>query len=411
MRGIELHADTHRAADGSVCQQVHIKLTAADRIAQPGDLVGLELPESITGELPVVIEGKGSNWMYAYLAWRLTEKNPPWIGCYDPTLKGAVVIESRQEEVGAGRVVWLEEPQTIPDYRGQIGLRAVEEEARGGERFQCLEIELRARIAPGEISGLKMPQELDLSRGVVLFGPAPVWLFAHLALRCRSAPWVGCYNIQNGSFIITGAAPGGDRSVGNLYYLVNRAQCPAVLVGGPPESGKSVFCAAADQELSKEIGAGVHLQRAQVDGEGDWYMRMGDRVLAAELRRRAKGSYTERFFFYQASAVASARETVQLVLVDFGGAIKNEDLPLLHRCSHYIIVTREAGLAKEWHEFCRERGGLRCLAEIRSMRGAATRVLQEKPHLVVEADLGSRENPRAPEPVLDLLRRLCQSFG
>ena len=52
---------------------------------------------------------------------------------------------------------------------------------------------LLARIQPDELEQLKLPADFDESRGVMLFGNAPVWLYGRLVELCRAAAWVGCY--------------------------------------------------------------------------------------------------------------------------------------------------------------------------------------------------------------------------
>jgi CRISPR-associated protein Csx3 len=74
-----------------------------------------------------------------------------------------------------------------------------------------------------------------------------------------------------------------------------------------------------------------------------------------------------------------------LVLVDFGGMPKRKDIILLHRCTHYIIISSQPEDIPEWHNFCRKRGGLKPLAVIHSVLDERLDVLQEKPYLEIIA--------------------------
>src|SRR5512136_651193 len=63
---------------------------------------------------------------------------------------------------------------------------------------------------------------------------------------------------------------------------------PAVLVGGPPHSGKSVLAYALSRAL-RERGVAHYLLRACPDGEGDWSQE-AEQSLVRQIR--IKGSYT-----------------------------------------------------------------------------------------------------------------------
>ncbi|MGK7887995.1 MAG: CRISPR-associated protein Csx3, partial [Leptolyngbyaceae cyanobacterium] len=52
------------------------------------------------------------------------------------------------------------------------------------------------QITPQEMAQVKLPQNLDLNREVIIFGPAPIWLYGRLCTLCRTAPWIACYDIR-----------------------------------------------------------------------------------------------------------------------------------------------------------------------------------------------------------------------
>ena len=56
-----------------------------------------------------VIEGKSPLWVYAYLTHELHAT--AWVGCYDPRLKGAVVVETHTRGISVGQVLKLELPK------------------------------------------------------------------------------------------------------------------------------------------------------------------------------------------------------------------------------------------------------------------------------------------------------------
>lgn len=274
----------------------------------------------------------------------------------------------------------------IASLNKPMQLTVTEVTARNGNRYQCLEIDITVpELEPATLSELELPVDLDLNQGVVLWGSAPIWLYSRLVKCCKTLPWVACYNVPLGSFVVV-ASRCKEMSVGDALQLMNKSQCSAILIGGPPDSGKSVLCYALAHTLKQEAAnKKIFLQRAQWDGEGNWFAQMKNRPLAEELsiRSRAKGS--EHFFLYHANAVSNIREEMELVLVDFGGMPKPQDVILLHRCTHYIIISSKSEAIPEWHDFCRKRGGLMPVAVIHSVLDECVEVLQTEPFLEIIA--------------------------
>jgi CRISPR-associated protein Csx3 len=252
--------------------------------------------------------------------------------------------------------------------------------------YQCLEIDIQVpKLKPAILSKLELPAELDKNQGVVLWGWAPVWLYSYLVKRCKQLPWVGCYNVPLGSFIVV-ASRCQEMAVGDAFELVNQSQCSAILIGGPPNSGKSVLCYALAHTLKQEMPQkNTFLQRAQWDGEGSWFAQMKNRPLAEELSKRSRANASERFFVYHANAVSNMRKEMELVLVDFGGMPKPRDVVLLHRCTHYIIISCKPEEISKWHDFCGKRGGLKPLAVIHSVREKRLEVLPNEKFLEIVA--------------------------
>ncbi len=58
------------------------------------------------------------------------------------------------------------------------------------------------------------------------------------------------------------------------------------------------------------------------------------------------------YFSYQTKAVANLRRLADLVLVDVGGKIQPEKLPLMQQCTHSIIISRDPAKVQTWHDFC-----------------------------------------------------------
>lgn len=288
--------------------------------------------------------------------------------------------------------------------------------ACNGTSYQCLEIDSSVpKLEPMTLSELELPASLDLSQGVVLWGSAPIWLYGNLVKRCLNldAVWVGTYDLSTGSVVVV-ASRCSQMVPGDAFPLINKSQSSAILIGGPPNSGKSVLCSALDYTLNREAPTkSIHLHRAQWDGEGNWFAEMENRPLAEELSQRARSKGSQRFFLYHADAVSNIRGGMELVLVDFGGMPKPEDVVLLHRCTHYIIISSKPEEIAHWHNFCGKRGGLKPLAVIHSVRDQQLEVLPNEKFLEIVAGPWERgKTLSVPDELLEVvLKLLTRSAG
>ncbi|MEA5593481.1 CRISPR-associated protein Csx3 [Rivularia sp. UHCC 0363] len=140
------------------------------------------------------------------------------------------------------------------------------------------------------------------------------------------------------------------------------------MIVGPPDSGKSVFSHALFTSLLPEY-PDIYLQRAHWDGEGNYLLEMSQDATEAEIeefKKRDRGSLTERFFPYHQKAILELRRQKSLVIVDVGGMVQPEKLPILSACTHYLIISSKVEAVDAWHEFCRDRGNLTAVGVIHS---------------------------------------------
>ncbi|HEY9809941.1 MAG TPA: CRISPR-associated ring nuclease Crn3/Csx3 [Halomicronema sp.] len=108
MSAIELKLIPHQSEEGLAYQHLRICLTRADGIITPQDLSQLQLPKGINSTQGVILEGRGPIWLYAYLTHECHAT--AWVGCYDPRLGGAVVVESHIREVSVGEIIKIQLP-------------------------------------------------------------------------------------------------------------------------------------------------------------------------------------------------------------------------------------------------------------------------------------------------------------
>jgi len=109
MSAIQLELIPHQTADGLTYQHLRIRITNPDGIVEPSDLRELKLPDDLKPSLGVVIEGRAPIWLYGYLVHECHAT--AWVGCFDPRLEGAVVVEAHARGVTVGSVVKLTLPK------------------------------------------------------------------------------------------------------------------------------------------------------------------------------------------------------------------------------------------------------------------------------------------------------------
>ncbi|MBW4614419.1 MAG: CRISPR-associated protein Csx3 [Desmonostoc vinosum HA7617-LM4] len=269
-------------------------------------------------------------------------------------------------------------------------------------KYQVLSIELTSSdhiIQPQDIKNLELPSGIDTTGGVVISGRAPMWIYSYLTHELHPTAWVACYDPRIGAVVsvtnshqvyigqVIPVSPPNGRQNHELIQPrnVETGLCPAVMIVGPPDSGKSVLSHALFQALLSEH-PDIYLQRAHWDGEGNYVLELGQQTTDAEIeafKQRNKGALTERFFPYHAQAILQLRRQKSLVIVDVGGMVQPEKLPILEACTHYLIISSKPEAVGVWHEFCRDRGNLIPVAVIHSSLSEVEEVHRSEPYLEI----------------------------
>ncbi len=215
-------------------------------------------------------------------------------------------------------------------------------------------------IKPAELETLKLPAQLNFNQGIVLFGQAPIWLFAHLVHQCHPAPWIATYDIRSQAAIVIRSTTHSPQ-VGDLIPVPKRAKPGiAIAIGGPPDSGKSVLSNALRSTLWRFYpDLKVFLHRANWDGEGNWLYETTDRETVQVLVKRGEYRIHElpnaelliqSYFQYHAQATANIRQIVDVAIVDLGGKPNPEKLPVVEQCTHYLIISSQPETIPAWHD-------------------------------------------------------------
>jgi len=265
-------------------------------------------------------------------------------------------------------VHWKQTIMATSQHDG-ISLTVSRQQTTQGLSYQLLEIELTKRdrvIYPEALTNLQLPPEIDTTIGIVVSGRAPIWLYGYLVHELHPTAWVAFYEPRRQAAIVV-STHSRLVNVGEAIALPSTSKnlCAAVMVVGPPDSGKSVFSHALFQALLPEI-PNIYLQRANWDGEGNYILELPKEADGETFKRQHKGELTEEFFPYHAQAILQLRRQKSLVIVDVGGMVQPEKKPILESCSHYIIISSDPEQVDVWHEFCRDRGNLSPIAVIHS---------------------------------------------
>lgn len=134
---------------------------------------------------------------------------------------------------------------------------------------------------------------------------------------------------------------------------------PAILIGGPPHSGKSVLAYSLSQTL-RRANVDHYLLRAYPDGEGDW-SNEAHPTLVRTLRRKGTGNA------HWVAAICNNIDHRRLpLLVDAGGRPTSAQEAIFSHCTHSIILASTEAALREWRAIA-ARHHLKPLAELHSV--------------------------------------------
>lgn len=179
---------------------------------------------------------------------------------------------------------------------------------------------------------------------------------------------------------------------------------PAVVLGGPPHSGKSVLAYSLTLALRQRDVPHYLLRAYPPDYEGDWFLA-GDPETVRHLR--LKGARSESWLPLLRRDIA--RRHLPL-LVDVGGLPTLEQETLLDECTHGLLLTRDPISHAEWEDRL-ERHGLVLLADFHSDLGGQNCLAGAEP-LLRGTLAGLERGHTATGPAFDaLVERLAALFA
>lgn len=147
-------------------------------------------------------------------------------------------------------------------------------------------------------------------------------------------------------------------------------QFPAVIIGGPPDSGKSVLTANLTQAL-RERGVAHYVLRACPDGEGDWtHLADQEQVRTLVVPRRWTHAFVDH--------ICQDLERRHLpLIVDVGGRPQPWQEIIFDHCTHAVLLTKDESSHRAWLDRVTSHG-LILLADLHSeIQGASTLVKRQ----------------------------------
>ncbi len=179
---------------------------------------------------------------------------------------------------------------------------------------------------------------------------------------------------------------------------------PAILIGGPPHSGKSTLVYHLSAALRLR-DAPHYVLRANPDGEGDWSAQAPEALVAA-LRAQARSDWSQTFAAQVAADIA--RRQLPL-LVDAGGKLSPETEQLAAHCTHAVVLSADPAAAADWRDLA-ARHQLILLADLRSELAGAQQIDQFGPPLQgALTNLRRNGDPTGPclQALIELVAQCC----
>lgn len=254
--------------------------------------------------------------------------------------------------------------------------------------YQTLSMIQEHRLNVADLYDYALPPNLDPQQGVILSGKAPVWLYNYWVDSLHDFPWVACFDPKFSGAVVVSSRVAAWR-VGDLIPMRSQADpCGAIIIGGPPNSGKSTLAHSLRERLTAlRPELRLSLQWASWDGEGSHTYENPDPVLAKQLADASKykihldrecDRLVPEYFDYQGKAIANLRCWRDLVLVDVGGLPQAEKGPVVAQCTHWIIISNNPEAVAAWQGLFQ---GLQPLAVIHSVREERLEIIREHPYL------------------------------
>lgn len=188
---------------------------------------------------------------------------------------------------------------------------------------------------------------------------------------------------------------------------------PAILIGGPPNAGKSVLFYSLTKTLHEQ-GISHHAIRACPDGEGNWFQEIHQEVGPDNIRLIyfAEKTWTDAFV----KGICSDLERRHLpLLVDMGGRPRDWQNCILLRCTHSLLLLRsdDEESARFWRHLVAS-NGLLPLAQIYSEQHGSSKITVDVPVIqgtITELNRGTLAYGPVFEALVERIAALFSSYS
>ena len=195
----------------------------------------------------------------------------------------------------------------------------------------------------------------------------------------------------------------------NRTGSITSQQLPAILVGGPPNAGKSVLTYNLTRAL-KERDVPHYVFRANPDGEGDWFLK-GDPETVRQIRKDAKSEWSDIFRTF---VCRDLTERHLPLIVDLGGRPSDADTCIFQVCTHSILLLKDEDpkATETWHHYT-ETNKLRPLVELRSQLTGESTLTSKDPvmGIITKLERGTRIHNRVFTTLLDRVEHLFRQHS
>ncbi len=161
----------------------------------------------------------------------------------------------------------------------------------------------------------------------------------------------------------------------------DRASLNAILIGGAPDSGKSVLTYKLSQILRKHK-VPHYVFHASTELEGDWFLQGNPDTVRAIRKGISKDSqkWTQEF---RDAVCHDLKDRFMPLLVDLGGNPQEEDQCIFQSCTNSILLLRDDNkkVTQTWHDYISKHQNIKPIAEIFSQKPGISLVQTTQPIL------------------------------
>jgi len=291
------------------------------------------------------------------------------------------------------------------------------------ENFQILDfiIQKNGTLDYKDLKNISLPENIDFSKGVIINGKGPIWLYVYLAHLCHPSAWIATVDPRIGAVVVESHKPGSPM-VGEfierdsfMKYLqkpdlttvgtISKSTTNKIIAFlGPPHSGKSTFMNLLRVKLAKvmkpeEYQRKFFIIRGCPDGEGDWYSDIPPEIAKTF---RYKHPFDNEFLSAVCSSLEQIKEQKDIIFVDCGGKIDKKNQCILNHCTHAFIISKDETKIAEWRGLALG-SELKIIAEIKSEQFDCENIITTNPLMLQLGKLEHGRKINIPEIIIEAI--------